>query len=128
MIARYGFAIALCCLLAALAGCNKTGEQATPQGQTEETAMSEQFQYGFRVDPMMWINESDSVQAAQVRALLLNKPKDGDDAILAAEVDRILATQNPDGQRFRKGSCCGVLRNDLRGIWGVSRFAVGFRV
>ncbi|MHC4561399.1 MAG: DOMON domain-containing protein [Planctomycetota bacterium] len=59
--------------------------------------MSEQSQYGFRVDPMTWINESDSVQAAQVRALLLKTPKDGDEAILSAEVERILADQNPDG-------------------------------
>ncbi|MHC4986404.1 MAG: hypothetical protein ACYTFO_09655, partial [Planctomycetota bacterium] len=59
--------------------------------------MSGPFQYGFRVDPMTWIETSDSVQAAQVRALLLKAPKDGDEAILAAEVDRILADQNADG-------------------------------
>ena len=98
MCIRHVTAIALSCLLGtALAGCDKADEQTTPQGQTEETAMSRQFEYGFRVDPMTWINESDSVQAAQVRALLLNQPTNGDDAILAAEVDRILATQNPDG-------------------------------
>jgi len=88
MRTHYGFIITLGCLLVAgLGGCK----------ESREKTMAEPFQYGFRVDPMTWINESDSVQAAQVRALLLKQPAGGDAAILAAEVDRILAEQNEDG-------------------------------
>ncbi len=59
--------------------------------------MSGQFPYGFRVDPMTWITEGDSVQAAQVRTFLLGRPTDGDEAILQAEIDRLLSDQRDDG-------------------------------
>ena len=38
------------------------------------------FRYGFRHDPMKWINESESVPAAQVRTFCLKRPKPGDKA------------------------------------------------
>ena len=105
MYARYLMSISICCLpLMIPAACEKSGQSA------EETAMSEQLQYGFRVDPMTWISESDSVQAAQVRALLLKQPKDGDDAVLAAEVERILADQNPDGSLGEKNTTGQLIR------------------
>ena len=55
------------------------------------------FRYGFRHDPMKWINESESVPAAQVRTFCLKRPKPGDKAILEAEIEKLLSEQNPDG-------------------------------
>ena len=53
--------------------------------------------HGFRHDPMEWLSASRSVEAAQIRCDIIGAPQLGDDARLASEVERILATQAPDG-------------------------------
>ena len=55
------------------------------------------FRYGFRHDPMKWARTDDSLQAAMVRTQLLREPRPGDEVIIGAAVDEILATQKPDG-------------------------------
>ena len=55
------------------------------------------FEYGFRHDPADFLEQSDSLAAAQVRTVVLGDPKPGDAEILEAEVRAILATQEPDG-------------------------------
>ena len=71
--------------------------QIAPHASDERVTERAPPEYGFRYDPMEWIEVSDSVPAAQVRALLLTKPKEGDEAILRAEIDRILSDRQPDG-------------------------------
>jgi hypothetical protein len=53
--------------------------------------------YGFRYDPMTWIKNDTSVQAARVRTFIFKQPAPGDGALLQQEIDSILATQQPDG-------------------------------
>ena len=45
-------------------GCDKGGEQTDTRGPIEETAMSEQFEYGSRVDPMTWVESAEGLDAA----------------------------------------------------------------
>ncbi|MFC1601644.1 YncE family protein [Candidatus Sumerlaeota bacterium] len=54
--------------------------------------------YGFRHDPMKWVESSKSLQAAQVRTVIFAKPQAGDADLLAKEIDRILSLQQDDGQ------------------------------
>lgn len=56
-----------------------------------------QFQYGFRYDPMRWAENDTSRFAAIVRTQILNSPKNCDQDILDDEINKILATQQPDG-------------------------------
>ena len=65
--------------------------------KVEQPVTETQFKYGFRYDPMKWAENDRSVQAAQIRTFLLKKPKLGDEGILQAEIERILATQDADG-------------------------------
>ena len=55
------------------------------------------LRYGFRHDPLEFVKESDSLQAALVRRLVFRKPLPGDAAVLAKRIDEILAAQNEDG-------------------------------
>ncbi|MHC4561396.1 MAG: hypothetical protein ACYS8X_01335 [Planctomycetota bacterium] len=80
-----------------LAGCDTTDEHTTSRGQAEETAVSEQFQYGFRYDPMEWVKNDESLQAVQVRKVIFNSPNPGDQEIVDAHVEKILANQQEDG-------------------------------
>lgn len=90
--------IALSAVVVALALAAGIGLAAEVQrGVKENTMKNEGLEYGFRYDPMKWIEESGSVQAAQVRALLLERPKEGDKETLQAEIDRILSDRQADG-------------------------------
>lgn len=53
--------------------------------------------YGFRHDPRAWMDGAATLQAAQVRTVLLRTPLPGDDEILGSEIDGILATQTDTG-------------------------------
>jgi hypothetical protein len=53
--------------------------------------------HGFRRDPMQYVEQSDSLQAALTRRLVFRKPRPGDDAVLARQIDEILAAQSEDG-------------------------------
>lgn len=66
-----------------------------PMPAQEDESMS--FRYGFRYDPMQFIESGTSLAAAQVRTVILGAPKAGDAEILEAEIGTILATQEPDG-------------------------------
>ncbi len=52
---------------------------------------------GFRIDPMTFVENDDSLQGALVRTFVFEQPKDGDAAIIQAQVDEILAEQREDG-------------------------------
>ena len=54
-------------------------------------------QYGFRYDPMKWAQAADALDGAWVRTMVLKRPKDGDEATLAKECDRLFARQEADG-------------------------------
>ncbi|MAF12088.1 hypothetical protein CMK11_16715 [Candidatus Poribacteria bacterium] len=55
------------------------------------------LEYDFRYDPMRFATESDSLQAALVRRVVLRQPRAGDDATIEAHFQEILAGQHPDG-------------------------------
>ncbi|KKO11392.1 hypothetical protein LCGC14_0018730 [marine sediment metagenome] len=80
-----------------LTGCKKTDGQATTQDQTEETTMSEQFQYGFRYDPVEVVASDGSLDASLVRTLLLKTPYPGDAAEVEAHFAKVIGAQNDDG-------------------------------
>ncbi|GAH75262.1 unnamed protein product, partial [marine sediment metagenome] len=60
-------------------------------------SMSE-FKYGFRYDPMTWVERDRSLQGAMVRSLILDQPRDDDGDALGREVEKILGGQLPDGR------------------------------
>ena len=53
--------------------------------------------YGFRYDPMKWVETDQSVGAAKLRTFVFKKPQPGDHAILKKEIESILAKQHEDG-------------------------------
>jgi hypothetical protein len=53
--------------------------------------------YDFRRDPMQYVEQSDSLQAALVRRLVLGKPRPGDEDVLTRRIGEILAVQSADG-------------------------------
>jgi hypothetical protein len=55
------------------------------------------FSYGFRYDPMKFVEESDSLQAVLVRRHVFHNPKPGDDEIIQKRIEEILAGQREDG-------------------------------
>ena len=57
----------------------------------------EPIAHGFRHDPTEWIESAQTLQAAQVRTVLLRGPSPGDARLLQAEVEAILSRQNDDG-------------------------------
>lgn len=52
--------------------------------------------WGFRRDPMGWAKSAEGLDAAWVRALVLEQPGPGDAEIIGAEIARVLAQQRPD--------------------------------
>jgi len=98
-------ALTMCAALV-LTGCNAD----------EETAMSEPFQYGFRYDPMAWVENNTSLQAARVRAIVFGAPNPGDREMLDARIEEILATQSDDGSFLNEREDGGF---DDRTLWRV---------
>jgi len=66
------------------------------------------FIHGFRYDPMKFVEQSDTVQAALVRRHVFKTPKPSDGAVLKKRIDAILAKQKPDG----------LLEDDVKGTAG----------
>ena len=59
---------------------------------------------GLRYDPMKWLKNDTSVQAARARIFIFGRPAPGDRAVLEKEINSILATQQPDGSLARPGA------------------------
>lgn len=55
------------------------------------------LRYGFRHDPMKFVEESDTLQAALVRKFVFDRATPRDDELLQAEIDKILVEQRDDG-------------------------------
>ena len=55
------------------------------------------LQYGFRHDPIQWVENDTSLFAAFVRTRVLSSPNNGDREILDTVINKILAKQQPDG-------------------------------
>ena len=58
----------------------------------------QEFRYGFRYDPMEFVESDRSLQGAMVRALVFQEARQGDKEILQKRIEEIFATQKPDGQ------------------------------
>ena len=58
--------------------------------------------YGFRVDPMEWVKNDESLQSARVRAFVLNQATEAGRKLLDAEIKKILAEQRDDGSFERE--------------------------
>ena len=56
-----------------------------------------EFKYGFRYDPMKFVEGGDSLQAALVRTMVLDRPKPEDAERIEAHFQTIFAKQRPDG-------------------------------
>ncbi len=54
-------------------------------------------EYGFRHDPMAWATSANSLDAACVRAQVLQQPEPADSRIIEEEVQQIFSQQQPDG-------------------------------
>jgi hypothetical protein len=55
------------------------------------------MQHGFRFDPMEYIAKDPSPQSAAARAFILERPREGDLELVQSIVERIFASQKPDG-------------------------------
>ena len=55
------------------------------------------IRYGFRYDPMEWVNTAPPAQAAQVRTLLFGARRPDDLAFLQEQIDAVVGKQKPDG-------------------------------
>jgi len=53
--------------------------------------------YGFRVDPMKWVQSGTGFEAAKCRTLVFDMAKKGDQGLIATGIDKILAQQQEDG-------------------------------
>ena len=60
--------------------------------------MSDVGEYGFRHDPMEFVEKDESLQGAMVRKRVFDRPKPADAGLIQAEIDGILAKQLPDGR------------------------------
>jgi|TARA_Y100000310_G_scaffold336490_1_gene421160 hypothetical protein len=56
-----------------------------------------QFEYGFRYDPMHWVENDPSLHAAEVRRLVFETPKPQDKQVFAEQIDAQLSEQQDDG-------------------------------
>jgi len=84
-------AAVLMIVVANSSGCRGVAERDT------DVARTAKLKYGFRYDPMKWVENNKSVQAAQIRVLYLRAPRPGDKDTLEKEIDKILTKQQEDG-------------------------------
>ena len=69
-------------------------------GAAEDASMATtttEPRYGFRYDPMKFVEESETLQAALVRRWVFDEPTPHDEELLQDEIDKLLAQQNEDG-------------------------------
>lgn len=67
----------------------------------EAIPLSQYSEYGFRYDPMKWVQNSKTLTAALVRTRVLKKPQLEDRDILNAEIEDILSKQSKEGALSR---------------------------
>jgi len=60
------------------------------------SALADQH-YGLRYGPLAWLDDTETVLAAQVRTSVLAQPRASDAAVLAREIEKTLADQEDDG-------------------------------
>jgi beta-lactamase regulating signal transducer with metallopeptidase domain len=93
--------------LMALIGLPRAAARRTEEGASgpggpgaEEAAMSEdtEVEYGFRHDPIGWVESDRSVQGAMVRTFVFERPREGDGDLIEAEIGKTLGAQLPDGR------------------------------
>jgi len=78
-------------------------------------------EHGFRYDPMKFVEEGEGLQAALVRKLVFGKPKEGDEEIIQAKIEKILAKAKP-GRPLGAGEVLTLLGMGLQADHkGVSR-------
>ena len=65
--------------------------------QGKEAAMDAGIEYGFRHDPMGFVESDTTLQGALVRTFLFDCPRATDAELLQREIDDIFAEQKPDG-------------------------------
>ena len=69
-----------------------------PAKKKEETMADQSFEYGFRHDPMKFVENDATLEGALARTFVFEKPKPDDQKLIQAEIDKILAAQLPDGK------------------------------
>ena len=74
---------------------------ATAQQREADTLA---FEYGFRYDPMQFVENSNTLEAALVRRHVFHTPSRGDGAILQARIEEMLADQREDGRLGKPGN------------------------
>ncbi|MHC4561394.1 MAG: M56 family metallopeptidase [Planctomycetota bacterium] len=68
------------------------------------------IEYGFRVDPMTWVENAEGLDAALVRREVFDRATEADDALIAAEIERLLAEAAADKNREDLGPLVNALR------------------
>jgi len=80
----------------------KPKRKGEPKAQPVPAAAAQrkeaEFEYGFRHDPVRFVENDKSLQGAMVRTFVFEKPKPDDKKLIQAEIDKILAAQLPDGK------------------------------
>ncbi|MHC4984790.1 MAG: hypothetical protein ACYTFO_01410, partial [Planctomycetota bacterium] len=67
-------------------------------------------EYGFRVDPMTWVENAEGLEAALVRRDVFGTATEADHAVIAAEIERLLADIAADTDRENYGRALDALR------------------
>ncbi len=80
------------------------------EDRTMETA---DLRHGFRYDPMTFVEESDTLQAALVRKFVFDRATSRDDELLRAEIDKLLEQQREDGSFGDTTEQTGARLNEL---------------
>ena len=55
------------------------------------------IRYGFRRDPMEWVENDKSLEGSKARTLVFSQPKPGDQVLLDQAIERLLEKQQEDG-------------------------------
>ena len=95
-----GSAVAL-----ALVAVNTSDCRAEPAGETEDTMLAKQ-DYGFRYDPMEWVNKSDSFEAAVARYELFACHKPGDAERIRKHLDEAFPESMERARQGRMPGAC----------------------
>ena len=85
-------------------GCKNKQQEAKMQDQdraesavSPSTKASDIGKYGFRYDPMKWVQMDKTLQGALVRTRVFHRPQAGDEEIIQAHIEKRIAEQKPDG-------------------------------
>jgi hypothetical protein len=83
-------------------------------GAAEDRDMgSTDLRHGFRYDPMRFVEESETLQAALVRRFVFDRATPRDDELLQAEIDKLLEQQRDDGSFGDTTEQTGARLNEL---------------